>query len=73
MGGRADGRADGHVCAKHSDYEMVIYSVHLPPENCGRNATDFYSHLLGQSKKVGNDQESIQSSIQSDPVYFTIR
>ena len=36
--------------SKQTEYEIVIYAVHLPPENSpwGRNATDFYAHLLGQ-------------------------
>lgn len=36
--------------SKHTDYEIVVYSVHLPPENSpwGRNATDFFSYLLVQ-------------------------
>ena len=38
------------VKSEHSDYEIVIYPVYLPPENSpwGGNATDFCSHLLGQ-------------------------
>ena len=36
--------------SKHTDYEIVVYSVYFPPENSpwGRNATDFDSHLLDQ-------------------------
>jgi hypothetical protein len=36
--------------AKSTNYKIIVYSVYLPPENSpwGRNATDFYAHLLGQ-------------------------
>ena len=36
--------------SKQTDHEIVIYAVYLPPGNSpwGRNATGFYSHLLGQ-------------------------
>ena len=36
--------------SKQTGYKIVVYSVYLPPENSpwGRNATDFFSHLLGQ-------------------------
>ena len=38
------------LTSKQTDYKIVIYSVYLPPENSpwGRNAMEFYSHLLGQ-------------------------
>ena len=38
------------LTSKQTDYKIVIFSVYLPPENSpwGRNATDFFSHLLGQ-------------------------
>ena len=36
--------------SKLTDHDIVIYTVYLSPENSlwGRNATDFYSHLVGQ-------------------------
>lgn len=49
-----DGSYDGILGlllkSKQTDHEIVIYAVYLPPENSpwGRNATGFYSHLLGQ-------------------------
>ena len=35
---------------KITSYKIAVFTTYLPPENspCGRNATDFYSHLLGQ-------------------------
>ena len=38
------------LTSKQTGYKIVIFSVYLPPENSpwGRNATDFFSHLLGQ-------------------------
>ena len=34
---------------KVTSYKIAVFAAYLPPENSpwGRNATDFYSHLLG--------------------------
>ena len=38
------------LTSKQTGYKIVIFSVYLPTENSpwGRNAMDFFSHLLGQ-------------------------